>query len=244
MIEQRKRGRPALSEEEARRANVSFRTTPQVRDKIVAAAQTAGRSVAQEVELRLEQSFAREGEAGSRSTAILADFIRLAAGIIEAKTGKRWTEDADTFSRVSQAIRSFMAQNQPPPSAVKAELDETFAELRSLAAAMDEQQPILNALLARPSDPAIMKAHAESLRRIQEVFKRYEEAADLNKAAGKEAAETLGQIFQLRTKPAGGPQIAAAEESATAPRPRRLAKRFSQAKRPMAIARTTGRASE
>jgi hypothetical protein len=49
-------GRPRLNED-AKRVPVSFRTTPNMSEKITAAAKASGRSLAQEVEYRLERSF-------------------------------------------------------------------------------------------------------------------------------------------------------------------------------------------
>ncbi len=55
----RKRGRPALPPEKGKRYPLNMRTTKVLRDSLEAAAIESGRSLAQEVEFRLEQSFLR-----------------------------------------------------------------------------------------------------------------------------------------------------------------------------------------
>jgi len=55
------RGRPPLPPEEGKRVPLNMRTTQDLRDKIEAAAKAAGRSIAQEVEIRLERSFHDDG---------------------------------------------------------------------------------------------------------------------------------------------------------------------------------------
>lgn len=124
LSEKMARGRPPKPEAEVKREQMSFRVTPARRDQLVAAAEATGRSIAQEVELRLEQSFAREKEAGSRSAAILSDFTRLSASAIEAQTGASWLEDPDTFLQVRRAVLSFMRTFQPStPQWVQAAMD-------------------------------------------------------------------------------------------------------------------------
>lgn len=55
--EKRRRGRPALSDSEAKRAAIHVRTTANLRNRIIESAMAGGRSMAQEVEYRLERSF-------------------------------------------------------------------------------------------------------------------------------------------------------------------------------------------
>lgn len=52
-----RRGRPPKHESDVKRIPIGFRTTPEFKAKIDAAAAASGRSLAQEIELRLEQSF-------------------------------------------------------------------------------------------------------------------------------------------------------------------------------------------
>lgn len=55
------RGRPRLPEEERKGAHIKIRTRGGTRERLEAAAARHGRSVSEEVERRLEESFVREG---------------------------------------------------------------------------------------------------------------------------------------------------------------------------------------
>jgi len=59
MTESKKLGRPPLNEE-VKRCPISVRVTPTMKAAIEAVAKANGRSITQEIELRLELSFARE----------------------------------------------------------------------------------------------------------------------------------------------------------------------------------------
>jgi len=56
-----KRGRRPLPPGVGKTCNLGIKTTQELKDKILAAAESSGRSVAQEIELRLERSFQAEG---------------------------------------------------------------------------------------------------------------------------------------------------------------------------------------
>src|ERR1700687_5673936 len=68
----RKGGRPTRSPQPGERVPMSFRVTPELKEKIDRVAGGSGRSVAQEIEIRLEQSF--------RDAASLDQAIDLAYG--------------------------------------------------------------------------------------------------------------------------------------------------------------------
>ena len=55
-----KRGRPPLPPEEGKRFPLNMRTTKELRNKLAESAENSGRSMAQEVEFRLEKSFLSE----------------------------------------------------------------------------------------------------------------------------------------------------------------------------------------
>jgi hypothetical protein len=52
-----KPGRPALAESERKTVNFTFRSRPELREKLAAAAVQSGRSISEEIESRLAQSF-------------------------------------------------------------------------------------------------------------------------------------------------------------------------------------------
>ncbi len=101
----------------AQRKTVSTRITPETRAQLEAAAAHSGRSLAQEFEFRLEQSFKTEEQArdiaAQTAVAIYASFgsfstfqaMRLLAEAIsltENRTGKRWETDLNTFEAVDR----------------------------------------------------------------------------------------------------------------------------------------------
>src|SRR3546814_11774564 len=60
-------GRPR-EHDEVKRSALTIRTTPSIKDAISAAAERSGRSVTQEIELRLQESLQAEQNAGSPET--------------------------------------------------------------------------------------------------------------------------------------------------------------------------------
>lgn len=73
MSEGKRMGRPPKPLAEVKRQVVAFRTTEAMRDRLLAAAEASGRSMAQELEFRLEAMFAAED-----TRAIIRDEIRAA----------------------------------------------------------------------------------------------------------------------------------------------------------------------
>jgi Arc-like DNA binding dprotein len=58
-----KPGRPALSAADSKKRNLTFRCREEMRERLHAAAQKSRRSLSEEIENRLEQSFLREDRA-------------------------------------------------------------------------------------------------------------------------------------------------------------------------------------
>jgi len=113
----RKRGRPPLPKSERKLSALGFRPTPGLRSMLNKAAERNGRSVGQEVQSRLERSFQEEDALGG---AELHDFLKMlgsAARVIEARTGKRWAKDFETFSAVKAAWNELQNFACPPLSA-------------------------------------------------------------------------------------------------------------------------------
>jgi hypothetical protein len=76
--DRRPRGRPVLPPDEVKRHSVGIRTTKKLKDALQRAADLSGRSVAQEIEFRLEQSFEVEKAFGGRET---QKVLRTLAGV-------------------------------------------------------------------------------------------------------------------------------------------------------------------
>jgi hypothetical protein len=106
--EKRPRGRPPVAPEKARRYPLGIRTTRELKDLLQHAADSAGRSVAQEVELRLERSFDADATLGGPRSAAL---LRAIAGVICVSwggTADQWLDDPRTrraiFNQVKQHL--------------------------------------------------------------------------------------------------------------------------------------------
>lgn len=93
-------GRPSHHEGEIKKAAIAVRTAPSVRDALKAAAESAGRSVTQEVEARLTASLEADGGQRSPETWQLLNKIAVSIAEIEAMTGKRWHRDRKTAGAV------------------------------------------------------------------------------------------------------------------------------------------------
>lgn len=102
-----------------KRKTLTTRVTEGTRQRIEGDAVASGRSLAQEVELQLERS-PSAAVLGSKETYGLLRLLAAAAEIIEAKTGKSWSSDWDTFQAVQAAWRKLIpaAGPKPPPGLV------------------------------------------------------------------------------------------------------------------------------
>jgi hypothetical protein len=108
-----------------KRHPLNMRTTKETRDRLAAAAAASGRSLVQEVEFRVEQTFRQEDARvqffGGPELDALFKQIAGAVGFIEQKTGAKWTEDYETYIAVTAAldriVKEVRSTMQPTPSA-------------------------------------------------------------------------------------------------------------------------------
>jgi hypothetical protein len=120
----KRRGRPALDPSEGKRHPLNMRTTKELRAKLEAAAKESGRSMAQEVEARLEASFAEEryqdlfgGPANYRLATIFGS-IASSIDYLNSKEGKPLVaEDWDMLcvavARWGFALAPFYGEDNP-----------------------------------------------------------------------------------------------------------------------------------
>lgn len=118
MDEKRGRGRPPKGDE-AKRHAIGIRTTKELKERIEREAAHTGRSVAQEVERRLERSFEADDFAGGRETRALLSLLAGAIGFAERRTGHGWTEDYLTWALVEEIVGTALADVRPPYPAEK-----------------------------------------------------------------------------------------------------------------------------
>jgi len=110
----KRRGRPPLSEGEGKRHAFSVRTTKETRKRLEDAARQSGRSIAQEAELRLEQSFNNEAGLGGREMVGLFRMMAGAAAIVEERQNRgSWSTDWETFVAVREVWRNIIDHTMP-----------------------------------------------------------------------------------------------------------------------------------
>jgi hypothetical protein len=102
-VSDRKRGRPPKPEGE-RRQHVGVRVAPAIRAQLEAAAAESGRSLSQEIELRLAQSFERDQMQMKPDTAKLLHMIATEIAHIESITRKSWHKDLTTWAAVAESF--------------------------------------------------------------------------------------------------------------------------------------------
>ncbi len=92
-----------------RRKTTSTRIKAEVRELLEEAAAQSGRSIAQEMELRLELSLAEDEAFGGSQFRALFGLLGKAANVIEQQTGKSYFGDWDTAVAVRAAWRRLIA---------------------------------------------------------------------------------------------------------------------------------------
>ena len=103
---------------EDKRRTLTTQITDGMRDRLDTAAAAASRSLSQEIEMRLEQSFRDEDLASSFSEAVygpqLAGILDLIGAVVRNVTPQsQWLEDPGAFSTVLVAIEETMSAIRP-----------------------------------------------------------------------------------------------------------------------------------
>jgi hypothetical protein len=99
-------GRPPIPEEERRSRNLTFRSRGKLHEQLQAAAAASGRSISEEIERRLDQSFWYDDVVGSAEIAELArEAIVCAAGI-----KKNSSEGLEADNRARDVLRAALLE--------------------------------------------------------------------------------------------------------------------------------------
>ena len=114
-METRKIGRPPKSESD-RRQQIGVRTSPSLKMRLEQAAASNGRSVAQEAELRLVQSFEADDLVGGPEKRRLAVQIASEIARAEAASGKGRASDLATHIAATKLIKAVLARATPIPN--------------------------------------------------------------------------------------------------------------------------------
>ena len=164
----RKRGRPAETPGQIKRAPLNMRTTQAIRDRLEGAANQSGRSLVQEVEHRIERTFAKEDETvaafGGAELHALFRMFGAAANLIEKRTGQAWATDRETFIAVEAAWKMLIVEVRPPiPKKWKDRVEKFEREADHLSKEMPTMPdvPVLSGrggLLGKPSDAEVLES--------------------------------------------------------------------------------------
>jgi hypothetical protein len=148
MGNKRRGGWPARVPEPGERVAMSFRVTPESKEKLDHAAKSSGRSLAQEIEFRLERSFDEERHLAD---ALELVFDRQVAGLMlaigcvmkEAQRRQRdWLSDPDAFFAVAGSIKIWLEAIDPRAN------PKTWAKLREALIKADSGKiPELSAVM-------------------------------------------------------------------------------------------------
>ena len=98
---------------EDKRKTLTTRITDRTRKRLDKAAQATGRSLSQEIEFRLEQSFEGDEALGGRQLRALFGLLGNAAVLIEEQTGKPYFKDWSTWVAVQAAWRHLISAFRP-----------------------------------------------------------------------------------------------------------------------------------
>ena len=126
---------------EARRTVHSLRLKDSTRERLIASAKKNERSLSEELETRIDESFLREDRAGGNFNRALADTLIATANISEAIRGKPWISNRDearyTYARLILAIGRAM-ELEPRLEQIANENDRIEAEAYTALAITDD----------------------------------------------------------------------------------------------------------
>jgi len=181
-----------------RRKTTSTRITPELRAKIDAAAEQSERSLAQEVEFRLEQSFAVDEGFGGRQFSALFRLFGNAASLIEQRTEKSYFEDLGTCRAVQVAWKRLMGGFSPNLPA------EEIAALDQATAVPVPKLPMAPAPPTPPGPPGLSlgthQQYEQQFKQYEQQLKDYDAALDIYKkesAVYEKAGEALRRINEI-----------------------------------------------
>lgn len=123
-----------------KRRTLTTKITESTRKSLEEAAAGTDRSLSQEIEFRLEQSFYDDREYGGAQQRALFRTLAAVASIIEERTGKSWIEDGWTAVAVNRAWRELIQEFRPKTDSAK-ELEAIAADLPIKPQAPDIKRP-------------------------------------------------------------------------------------------------------
>lgn len=128
-IAKKRGGRPS-ERDEPKRAAIALRTTPAIKERLFEAAEARGRSITQEVEARIEESFALEAELGGAR--LKPTLMEIAAQFARAEkmAGAVWNDDPKAYWLARIMLDDWIKRARPTPS--------NFEEVTTMEAERDK----------------------------------------------------------------------------------------------------------
>ena len=127
-----------------KRKTLTTRITERTRKGLEEAAAAEDRSLSQEIEFRLEESFRRDREFGGRELRGLFHMMTGAAEIIEDRTGKTFSEDVETFMAMKKAWDRLLSSYAPDFEVYQKYLESIgFTRLESEFKRLESELPSL-----------------------------------------------------------------------------------------------------
>jgi hypothetical protein len=109
----RRRGRPARDPEGVKRSSVNLRTSRGLYERICESAAAAGRSLAQEIQTRMEEAYAREAAYGGARLAAVLRRMAATARTIELRYQRSPLHDRVAFNALRRAWIDIIDDERP-----------------------------------------------------------------------------------------------------------------------------------
>jgi len=101
------------SNKDRKTATLSIRTSVDLRSKLQNSLEESGRSLTQEVEMRLEKSFQTDEFVGGQRNAAFLNLLGAGVRDIELSTGQSWLEDGETWLKVAEQVVGLIEARKP-----------------------------------------------------------------------------------------------------------------------------------
>lgn len=94
---------------------LSVRTSNELHVKLQGALRESGRTLTQEVEMRLERSFQRDDFVGGARNAAFLDLLGAGIKEIEVSTSGSWLSEVQTWDQVADLVGRLVGERRPFP---------------------------------------------------------------------------------------------------------------------------------
>lgn len=129
---------PESATETAKRQMLTMRVTQEMKDRLGDIAERSGRSLSQEIEMRLDRTFAQDSALGGVEQARVVVAITQIMEVVSEEYGVSWLDRVDAWDTATNAIRFLLAVLEPATDEHIYPAD--LAETPEIAAALREYE--------------------------------------------------------------------------------------------------------